>query len=266
MLQSSCLLHVGVRHVHGFWLPGRFGGRPADSVARFESIDGRNGAPSLGEALSRVLSGILPRRRLLAPFVCAGLADTHFYAAILTFSKLPKAERDRVLVISQRFCRDHRLDPSEFAVCGSRLGPAKGGGEAVLSIAVPHALLSQIKAPLAANGLYPDVIAPEFMLRFAQAATNELKSPGIALMLRADGGTILVWDKHRSIVHVGAFANLEDAEAARRTASRIGRYSKVVGSDGTDVAVYADGSIPDALLSAGLKLSPWPGSNRRWTQ
>jgi hypothetical protein len=271
MLQSSCLLRIGVSHVHGSWLPGS-SGRAAAAMARFES-DRPEPGQSLGEALSAVLDKILPQRRLMAPTVSVGLADSQLRTAVVIYPKLPKTQQDRALVIAQRFCRDHRLDPASFAVLGSALGRAKGGGEAVLCVAVPQALLAQISAPLAAKGLHPDVIAPDSMLSFAEIDTREIESPGILLMQRPDSSTILVWDQQRTIVHIAAIASgPEEAHAGRRTASRIYRYARIVGAEDTYVAFYADGPVPDELASAqapsgfGLKLLPWPTGHGHWSK
>ncbi len=267
MLQSICLLRVGVTHVYGRWLPGRAGGAPAHGMAYYESEPSQQGA-SLGDALAAVLGRVLPQRRLLSPHVQVGLASPHFRSAIVAFAKLPKAAQDRQLVISQRFCREYRVDPASVSVLGSSLGAAKGGGESILCAAISKTLLAQINAALAAKKLHADLIAPDYMLSFADTDTRAFEAPGIALMQRSDGGTILVWNKEKAIVHVGAFASENDDEDGRRTASKIIRYAKIVGSAGRAIAVYADGRIPDALASAfpgqGLILVRWPAGQGVW--
>ena len=246
--------------VRGAWIAGS---AKAQAAARVESEGG-----GLAAAVSAVLGQILASRKLASPYVSIGLSGAYVRAAIMPFAKLPKAANDCALLISQRFCREHRIDPASFAVLGSPLGPAKSGGEAVLCLAVPKALLTEIEAALAACGLYADVIAPDFMLRFAETGTCEAEAPGMVLMEDADGGTVLVWDEQGLVVHAASFAAvLEDGEAGRRMAERVVRYARIVGHGGVRVAVYADGEAWDAALGArlplddGLKLLRWPSGN-----
>ncbi len=224
----------------------------------------------LQPAFLAVLGQILPRRRLASPYVSVGLSGTYLRTAILKFAKLPQSPKDRALLTSQRFCREYRLDPGAFAVTGSALGPSKSG-EAVLCVAVPRALLTEIHAALAAHGLYPDEIAPEFMLRFAEADTRGIEAPGLALMSDADGATVLVWDAQRTVVHVSSVPTMaEGQEAERRMAARIFRYAKIVGSETGPVSFYTGGGDWEAffrvpgLLGDGVKLLRWPGGHGRW--
>jgi hypothetical protein len=272
MFQSHCLLNIGATAVHGAWLPGLGGGRPARAVAPLEdAFAGESGG--ISGALSSVLGQILPRRAVMAPYVRVGLASSHMQAAIMTFAKLPKSGKDRALLISQRFCRDFRFDPDSVTVLGSRLGSSKAGGEAVLCVALPAAVLAEIEAPLNESGLYASEISPDYMLRFAGTDTRKLEAPGIALMQLSGGGTILVWDKERTIVHVSSYTvgqNQEDGE--RRMVSRIVRYAATVGADGASVAVYVDSQVLDMLaeLSAArlhsVKLLRWPEGHGPWSQ
>ena len=248
-------------------MAGRAKGAPAEATARFE---GEAGA-GLTVAISEVLTQILPRRRLASPYVSVGVAGAYVRAAIMPFAKLPKAPADRTLLVTQRFCREFRLDPAAFAVLDSPLGGAKGGGEAVLCVGVPQALLACIKAALATRGLHADEIAPDYMLRFAETDTREAEAPGMVLMGGADCSTVLVWDAQRAVVHVSSFAVArDDGEARQRMAARLFRYARIVGHDTAPVAVYADGSDWDALFQArgslgeGMKLLRWPAGQGRW--
>ncbi len=270
MLRSHCLLRIGVSHVHGVWRAGRAKGLSAEAMARFDGEEEEPGASPAG-AISAVLGQILPRRRLTSPYVSVGLAGSHVRAAIMAFAKLPKAANDRSLLISQRFCREYRLDAAAYAVLGSPLGPSKSGGEAVLCLGVPQALLAGIKAPLAAHGLHADTIAPDFMLRLAGTDTGEAEAPGIALMNAADDTTVVVWNAQKTVVHVSSFAPARGSEEAEhRMAARIFRYARIVGHEAAPVAVYTDSPDWDALFHArgplgnGLKLLRWPtGHGRR---
>ena len=175
-------------------------------------------------------------------------------------------------MITQRFCREFRLDPAAYAVMDSALGPAKGGGEAVLCLGVRQALLARVKGALATRGLHAGEIAPDYMLRFAEADTREAEAPGMVLMGGADCSTVLVWNAQRTVVHVSSFAVArdDDGEARQRMAARLFRYARIVGHDTAPVAVYADGPEWDALFQArgslgeGMKLLRWPAAQGRW--
>lgn len=243
---------------------------PAEATARFEGEAGEAGA-GLTVAISEVLTQILPRRRLASPYVSVGVAGAYVRAAVMPFVKLPKAPEDRTLLVTQRFCREFRLDPAAFAVLDSPLGRAKGGGEAVLCVGVQQILLARIRAALAARGLHADEIAPDYMLRFAETDTREAGAPGMVLMGGADCSTVLVWDAQRAVVHVTSFAVArDDGEARQRMAARLFRYARIVGHDSAPVAVYADGPDWDALFQArgslgeGMKLLRWPAGQGRW--
>ncbi len=269
MQRPYCLLRIGVSLVHGAWLAG---GEPGQAAAAFGG-EAQGSGLGLGDAIAAVLSQILPQRRLMSPHVSVGLAGAHVAAGIMTFANLPRPAKDRSLLISHRCCRENRLDPASIAVRGSPLGPAENGGEAVLCVGVSNALLGEIAAPLAANGLYADEIAPDYMLSFAEAGTRELEAPGMVSMRRTDGATILVWDGRRTIVHVASYASGDGGEdGRRRMASRIFRYARIVGAEGETVAVYADGAEPEELSAAsggaehGLKFLRWPSGHGPWAQ
>jgi hypothetical protein len=228
-------------------------------MARVEDEGG-----SLAATISAVLSQILPRRRLASPYVRVGLSGSHVRTAIMLFAKLPKTAADRALLISQRFCREFRLDPASLRVLGSPLGSTKSGGEAVLCLAAPKTLLTEIETALATFGLYADVIAPDFMLRFSETGAREVEAPGMVLMQDLDGTTVLVWDAEGKVVHSAPVALVPDGEAQRRMAARVFRYARIVGHEGGAVAVYADGEELEVMLRASLPfggeltLLSWP--------
>jgi hypothetical protein len=259
MKRTQCVLRIGSGQVRGAWFAGFAKGATAKAIARVESEGG-----GFAAAISAVLSQILPRARLASPYVRVGISGSHVRAAIALFAKLPKAVNSRGLLISQRFCREFRLEPASFVVHGSPLGPAESGGEAVLCQAIPKALLAEIEAALAAHGLHADVIAPDFMLRFSDTSAAGAEAPGIVLMKDLDGGTVLVWDAQGRIVHVAPFAVAPgDGEAQRRIAARVFRYARIVGGERGPVAVYAGDKDLEAMLRAsmqfdgGWKLLPW---------
>ena len=121
MRRSTCLLRISAGQVHGVWHgPSWSGGRKTKAVAAFTAS---GSASTLGAAIEGVLAAILPTRRLTSPFVCVTLEGPLIMAAILPFTKLPKAREDRRLIISQRFCREHRLEAGKVEIIA---GPLKG--------------------------------------------------------------------------------------------------------------------------------------------
>jgi hypothetical protein len=313
MLQSQCLIRIGVSEVRGLWIGGRAerpfaeaayrsGGEgetspdgpthhpsPPAPLPQGERGAGRAGCnvvpsplagegqgegalrrsishtlPSLSAAISKVLSEIAPKRRLFAPRVVIGLAAPHVQAVIMPFAKLPKAQSDRDLLIAQRFCRECRADPAAVEIRGAPLGRLDGGGESILCCAVSRTLLAEIAAPLAERGFHADVIAPDYLLSFAEAGA--LEAPGIALMQWSGASTILVWDRSGKMVHIAYSASRpHDAEMAGRTATRLKRYAGVVG-EGAPIALYADEALADAAYGADLKLMTWPTGRNAWSQ
>jgi hypothetical protein len=267
--RSHCILRVGLSHVHGTWIEGRAQAPAAEATAEFEAAEDRVGA-SAAAAIQAVLGQILPRRRLASPYVSVGLSGARVRAAIAQFAKLPEDAKDRTLLISQRFCREYRLDPAAFAVSGSALGPSKTG-EAVLCVAVERRLLTEIDTALGARGLYPDQISPEFMLRFAEADTRQIEAPGMALLCDVDGATVLVWDAKRTIVHLSFFSpDADGQEAERRLAARLFRYARIAGHESGPVAFYTGDGDQAAffrrpgLLGDAVKPMRWPSGHGRW--
>ncbi len=228
-----------------------------------------SGTPTLGDAVDGVLAAILPARRFTSPFVCVSLAGSHVMTAILPFAKLPKAEADRRLVISQRFCREHRLEPGTVEIVGSPVQSPKIGTGRLLCLAVQRDTLRQIEKALAGRGLHADIIAPDCLLKLGQAHRSALETPGLALFEEKSFRTILVWDEQGAIAHIATVKRpvRQDLEGHRRMATRIRRYAQIVARQGAPVAVYIDGSAagsiaPDLTYSGGLKLLEWPGRQR----
>jgi hypothetical protein len=267
--RSHCVLRIGLAQVHGTWAEGRSKTPAAEAAAGFEAGEGKAGAGA-SAAIEAVLSQIVPRRRLASPYVSVALSGARIRAAIAQFAKLPPNAKDRALLISQRFCREYRLDPAAFAVTGSALGPSTAG-EAVLCVAAGRFLLSEIDAALGARGLYPDQISPEFMLRFAEADTRGLEAPGMALLGDMDGATVLVWDANRKIVHLSSFSPAdEDEEAEGRLAARLFRYARIVGQENGPVAFYAGGGEravyfrASSLPGGAVRPMQWPSGPGLW--
>ena len=126
MHRSACLLHIGAREVHGLWQPPSWSKASGiEATAEFKAGQPAELAHPVAGTLDAVLGAILPKRQLTSPYVRVSLAGCHVMAAILPFVTLPKSAGDRSLLISQRFCREHRLEPTPSPSSDVRLGPRR---------------------------------------------------------------------------------------------------------------------------------------------
>jgi hypothetical protein len=265
MQRSACLIRIGAGQVHGVWHGASWsGGQRTEAAAAFNT----SGAPALADAVDGVLATLLPARRLTSPFVCVTLEGSHIMAAILSFPKLPNAQRDRRLVVSQRFCREHRLDPAKIEVIARPINRSTNERGRILCLAMERDTLNQIRSALEKSGLHADVITPDYFLKFEQVNGNALEKPGIALFEEHGFRTILVWDEEGTIAHIATVRrpSRHDLEGQRRMATRIRRYALIVARQNAPVAIYIDGLAvgaiaPDLAYSSGLKILNWPGAS-----
>ncbi|WP_041787409.1 hypothetical protein [Rhodomicrobium vannielii] len=215
-------------------------------------------------ALDEVLDAIVPGRRITSPFVQVSLEGQRILSGIKRFTVLPKSASDRRLVISQRFCRDHRLEADAFDVMGSPLA----GDESlkkILCLAVEKKTLQTIREAFAAKGLHADVIAPEYLMRL-EPHKESLERPGLAVFDEHGGTSIAVWDESGALVHLASIKALDpcDAVASGRMLNRLTRYA-LIAAEGFDTpaTIYAEQPIASLLSSTvlrerGLKLLQWP--------
>ena len=187
-------------------------------------------------------------------------------AAILPFTKLPKAQGDRRLIIAQRFCREHRIEAGKVEVIGGPLARTKSEKGRILCLAMERDVLLQIRNALEKKGLYADIITPEYLQKFEQVSIHKFEKPGIALFEEHGFRTILVWDGEGTIAHIANVRrpSQHDLEGQRRMAARLRRYALIVARQGAPVAVYIAASAtgvaaPDLTHSKTLKLLNWPG-------
>jgi hypothetical protein len=263
MHRSTCLLRIGTRQVHGVCQAASWTrGARIEAAAEFSSIEPHESAPSLRGAIDAVLEIILPHWTLTSPFIRVSLAGSHVMAAVLRFVKLPASAADRGLVVTQRFCREHRLDPGSIAIIECSRANSKKVNANILCLAADRSLLGEIQRALTGRGLYPDVIAPEYLLSFAEAEGLELEMPAIAVFEESGCNTILVWDKEGAIIHVATVRRDggNDLEVQRRLDARIKRYAQIVAEQGAPPAIYFDSQIAANLVRPvhGLRLLRWP--------
>ena len=255
MYRSACHLRIGADRVYGLWQPASWSKAEArEAAAEYRSGGAAKDFNSLGEAINGVLRTILPMRTLTSPSVCVSLAGCHVTAAILTFAALPKSAADRRLLISQRFCREHRLEPDSVTVVGCPIRSGKTKEEKILCLAAERGVLDETTRALAGRGLHPDVISPDYLMRFEEANRGELQSPGLALLEQCGSSTILVWDRQGTIMHIARVNSAApDDESNRRVVARIRRYAQIAAVQDTPTAIYLDGQIASGIIADLLR-------------
>jgi hypothetical protein len=260
--RPACFVKVGAAQVSGAWRPlGRIDATEKKARVSFDRDD-RSGA--MRNALDRVLTAILPKRRIASPFVRVSLEGPVALSAVMRFTALPKSASDRRLIISQRFCRDHRLDPNALDILGCPLA-GSGSAKKVLCVAAEKRTLQAIREALAARGLHPDVIAPDYLLRLEQKKKG-LERPGVGVFDESGGAAIVLWDEEGVLVHVASVEALdaEDPGACGTMMNRLTRYARVAAAaDGAPATIYAGRALANLLPKSvfnerGLKLLQWP--------
>ena len=267
MQRAACFLRIAAGQVHGVWNGASWGGGQ-----RFEAASGfgaEEDEPTLRDAVDAVLTAILPPRRLTSPFLCVTLEGPLVMAAILPFAKLPKAQEDRRLIISQRFCREHRLEPGKIEVLGSQLQGPKTANDRMLCLAVERNILREFQSALFERDLHADIIAPDCLMKFTRINGSELEKPGLSLFEENGFATILVWDGDGSLAHIATVRRPapHDLEGQRRMAARVRRYAYIVARDDTPVAVYferrpAGNLFKDLASHRAIKLAAWPSERQ----
>ena len=263
MRRSTCLLRISAGQVHGAWHGASWsGGQRTEAVAAFATS---GSAPTLGEAIDGVFAAILPAMRLTSPFVCVTLEGPLIMAAILSFTKLPKAQGDRRLIISQRFCREHRLEPGKVEIIARPLIEPRMRAGAFSALRGADTLL-QIRSALEKRGLHADIITPAYLQKFEHVNIHAIEKPGLALFEEHGFRTILVWDEEGTIAHIANIRrpSRHDLEGQRRMATRIRRYAHIVEGRARllpPISTLRRQAAPPPIwrIPSSLKLLNWPG-------
>jgi len=260
MSRASCLVKIGAAHVCGAWRPHAW---PREAEREAEVSFGDDPSHTMRSALDEVLDAIVPSRRVTSPFVQVSLEGQRILSAIKRFTVLPKSASDRRLVISQRFCRDHRLEADAFDVMGWPLARDESLKK-ILCLAVEKKTLQTIREALAAKGLHADVIAPEYLMRL-EPHKESLERPGLAVFDEHGGTSIAVWDKSGALVHLASIEALDpsDAGTSGRMLNRLTRYALVAAEgSSTPATIYAEQPVAGLLSGTvlrerGLKFLQW---------
>lgn len=237
-MRPCCHIGLALDHVSVTWRSWRGDTKevrqplsvPADGVAH-------PGPEENLAALDIALDKAVPAGRLVSPRVEIALADPYFRTAIMHLAALPRRQGDRQLVVTQRFCREHRLEARSFSVAFAVLDAA-ARDKIVLVCAMPRNLGAGLVQLLAKHSLHADVIAPEFLDALAHAASAGA-APTVLVASQPRYATLLVLSRPGRLAHIATLrqgaATTEDL--AERVNARLTRYASDTGGATTPVVV-----------------------------
>lgn len=218
------------------------------------------------DALSEQLGRLIRRGAFSLPAVEVALSPDIVRSTVLRFEALPRQHSDRGLIVTQRFCREHKLDAKATAVAFS-VHPMPDRGAAVLASAIPHSDRVDLMAPFAAHGLYCDVVAPELSLALSALGTAPATPAAVLAVVSERSCTMLLLGAGRtplsvvSLTHGGTDGcETEPTVPAlpARLKSRVERFAGHLGLPPTDVAVHVYDplgcGLADALQDLGSQL------------
>ncbi len=248
-MQVDCSIRIGLSAVDAVW---RNGG-PAASARHSERLPLGSDAQTwpdcaeTGAALGRVLEAMPARRRRFSPHLRVMLADPLLQMAVLRFNQLPRARADVELLVTQRFCRDHRIEPGAVSIAYSVQGAA-GGERHVMVCALNAALAGSLQQRLNARRLHADVMTTESMYAIRALAGVLSPAPSLLLLLYSDYATVILWAAPDTAGHIGVFQQHQRprAEFLATLKTRLKRYAAAGGyqPDSVGVDVLACGDDP----------------------
>lgn len=185
-----------------------------------QPIDEEGVAAGLGQVLSQV------RRKpgLVSPHVCVSVAGPEVRAGVIRFDALPRNAADRALIVTQRFCREHKLDAKATAVAFSVHAPFKAAACTVLACAMPRTMLDALTSTFAAHGLYCDLITSDLSLALARLDARHTFGPGMLAIAADHGCTLLVLGAGAQPQSVVTLTEAGDGSLAARLVARLQRY------------------------------------------
>jgi hypothetical protein len=174
-----------------------------------------------------LLSRLLRRRTLAKPRVRICLAVPEVRSSVLRFDTLPRRQDDRRLVVTQRFCRDHKLDPRATVIAYSVGSSVKGCS--ILADAMPKTMLHGLVSVLAGHGLHGDVIATEPSLALAGRGITGNPAPSVLVIEQNHGTTLLLLAPGGHPISVSTLSAAADGALTPRLHARLARYAAVLG-------------------------------------
>lgn len=275
-------IRIGLSTVDATW---RTGGRAAPwrKRERFASENDEQARANYGEvaaALDRLLAAKPAGRRLFSPHLRIALADPHLQLAVIRFSQLPRSRKDIDLLVTQRFCRDHRIEPNAASFAYALQKEAHGEHH-VMVCALNATLGSNISQLLHAHRLHADVFTAESIYTIRALPAALLRAPSLVLLLYDDYATIVFWSGPGIANHIGVFQQRDRSRREFLTAlnARLERYATshensthalavdvlTCGEDQTEAAAFQN--LPYAVRD--LRREPalariWPTNRPLW--
>lgn len=224
-------------------------GRGAVQMQR-EPIDGE----AADVALHALLGRLMRRPRFTSPHVCVSIAGPQVRAGVLRFDTLPRKSGDRALIVTQRFCREHKLDAKTTAVAFSVHRPAKSVAATVLACALPRSLVDSVTATLATHNLYGDVITSELSLALAALQPRHTALPGVLTVVAEQGCTMLLMGAGGQPLSVARLTNGGDGTLTARHVARVRRYAGQLGVEPASLACHIyEAAASETGLHAALR-------------
>jgi hypothetical protein len=213
-------------------------------------------------SLESALGGILdaaPRRRFLSPHLRIVIADPHMQMAVIRFQQLPRSRSDLELLVTQRFCRDHRLEPSAATIAFAAQGEAQGGHH-VLVCALNAALAKAVLQSFAARNVHPDIVAAESVFTIRALQSHLSGALSLLVLLYIDYATIVLWQAPDVIGHIGVFQQHDRPrpEFIGVLKTRIERYAALLSGERERPVVHILDCGDDASEAAAFHDLPYP--------
>ncbi len=239
-MEADCSIRIGLSAIDAVWRNGS----PAGSLRRSEQLplsadtQARPDGAETDAALGRLLEAMPGRHRLFSPHLRVMLADPCLQMAVLRFSQLPRARADVELLVTQRFCRDHRIESGAVTIAYSVQGAA-GGERYVMVCALNAALAGSLQQSLNAHRLYADVITAESIYAVRALAGALSPAPSLLVLLYSDYATVILWAAPDTAGHIGVFQQhgRPRAEFLATLKTRLKRYAAASGHQPNSVAV-----------------------------
>lgn len=188
--------------------------------------DAGQSVDTVRDALNTALAQILKRRGMTRPHVRVAVATTAMRSGVLRFDELPRNRADCSLLVSQRFCREHKRDARDVAVAFS-VHPRSDGRYHVLVDALPRMLIESIVATFAAHDLHCDVVTSDHALALAHITRGGVGEPGALLVIGPVSATVLLLEAGGIPANVASLnVGAHEPEALQvRLSARFTRYA-----------------------------------------
>ena len=233
-------IRVGLWAIDATWRGGSTSGAALNGhdIIAAQTAQPRQPIASVAIALGHVLDAAPRRGRFFSPHLRIMIADPYLQMAVIRFQQLPRSRGDLALLVTQRFCRDHRLEQGAATIAYAPQGEAQGERH-VMVCALNAALAKTIAQSLTARDLHADIIAAESVFAIRALQTTLFAAPTLLLLLYGDYATIVLWRSPEVIGHVSVFQPHERSRSAflETLRTRLERYGAVLARQQDQITV-----------------------------